>query len=35
MSKPSRRPGREDIKEQAKKKNANNADCAKNSVKPG
>jgi hypothetical protein len=34
MSKPSHRRGREDIKEQARKKNANNASCAANSVKP-
>lgn len=35
MSKPSRRAGREDITERARKKNANNASCAKSSVKPG
>jgi hypothetical protein len=34
MSKPSQRPGREEIKERARK-NANNASCADNSVKPG
>jgi len=34
MSKPSGRPGREQIKEQARKKNADNAGCAGNSVKP-
>jgi hypothetical protein len=35
MSKPSQRPGREELKEQARKKNANNASCAANNVKPG
>jgi hypothetical protein len=35
MSKPSQRPGREEIKERTRKKNANNASCADNSVKPG
>jgi len=35
MSKPSQRPGREDIQEQARKKNANNAGCANNNVTPG
>ena len=35
MSKPSRRPGREEIKARARKKNTNNASCASNSVKPG
>ena len=35
MSKPSRRPGREQIKERARKKNANTSSCADNSVKPG
>jgi len=35
MSKLSRRPGREQIKEQARKKNANNAGCVANTVKPG
>jgi len=34
MSKPSQRPGREEIKERARKKNANNAGCADNSVTP-
>jgi hypothetical protein len=34
MSKPSHRPGREEIKDQARKKNANNASCADSSVKP-
>ncbi len=35
MSKPSQRPGREEIKERARKKNASNGRCADNSVKPG
>ncbi len=35
MSKPSQRPGREAIKEQARKKNTSNNSCAANSVKPG
>ena len=35
MSKPSQRPGREQIKARERKKNANNASCADNSVKPG
>jgi hypothetical protein len=35
MSKPSHRSGREQIKERARKKNASNACCADNSVKPG
>jgi hypothetical protein len=35
MSKPSQRPGREEIKERARKKNASNANCAANSVNPG
>jgi hypothetical protein len=34
MSKPSRRPGRKEIKERAKK-NGYNTSCAKSSVKPG
>jgi hypothetical protein len=34
MSKPSQRPGREGLKEQARKKNANSGNCAANSVKP-
>jgi hypothetical protein len=34
MSKPSQRPGREGIKEQARKKNANNASCVESSVQP-
>jgi hypothetical protein len=34
MSKPSRRPGREEIKERARKKNANNANCAASNVQP-
>jgi hypothetical protein len=35
MSKPSQRPGREEIKERARKKNANTSWCANNSVTPG
>jgi hypothetical protein len=35
MSKPSHRPGREEIKERARKKNASNSSYAANSVKPG
>ncbi len=35
MSKPSRRAGREEIKERARKKNTNNAGCAASSMKPG
>jgi len=34
MSKPSRRPGREEIKEKARKKNTNNVSCAERGVKP-
>jgi hypothetical protein len=34
MSKPSQRPGREEIKERARKKNSSSASCAGNSVKP-
>jgi hypothetical protein len=34
MSKPSHRPGREEIKAQARKKNASNASCVDNNVKP-
>ncbi len=35
MSKPSHRPGREEIKAQARKKNANNASCVVSGVNPG
>jgi hypothetical protein len=35
MSKPSHRPGREELKERARKKNTSNASGADNSVKPG
>jgi hypothetical protein len=34
MSKPSQRPGREEIKAQARKKNTSNNSCAVSSVKP-
>ena len=33
MSKPSQRPGREEIKARARKKNASKNSCASNSVK--
>ncbi len=35
MSKVSRRPGCEEIKERARKKNTNTVCCVGNSVKPG
>ena len=35
MSEPSRRSGREAIKQTQRKKNTNNASCANNSVPPG
>ncbi len=35
MSKPSRRPGREEIKELERKKNASTRSCVNNGSKPG